>query len=177
MCLVDHDQPGSCQQPRQTLREAGVAEPFGRDQQHVEAVAGDRVEDHIPVGDVGRVDRRSAQPALGCRGHLVAHQREQRRHDQRRPLACRTQCRGRAPIDGGLAPAGGLHDEHPRLLLDQRCHRGGLVVARARVRPRHRGEDLAQVGVGDSHRRDHQAFASVPVRGDCRARPVKAWAS
>ena len=84
--LVDHDQAGVGRQRGQHLvAEVGVVEPFRADQQHVEVAGGDALVDLVPFGDVARVDRRGTHAGpLGGRD-LVAHQRQQRRHDDRRP--------------------------------------------------------------------------------------------
>ena len=149
--LVDHHQPGAGQQIGQTPRETGVAQPLGRDQQHVQPVGGDVGEDAVPIVQVGGVDGGRTQAAARRCGHLVTHERQQRRDDQRGTLALRTQGRGGRPVHGRLAPAGGLHHEHAGALLDQRGHGGRLVFTGMRSRARHRGEDLAQVGVGEGH--------------------------
>ena len=81
--LVDHHQPGRGHQAGQAPRETRVAQALGRDQQHVQAVAGDVVEDRVPIVEVGGVDGGRAQAGLGC----GAHQGEQRGDDQRGALA------------------------------------------------------------------------------------------
>ena len=74
-------------------------------------------------------------------GHLVAHQRQQRRHDDRRPAPRGAQQLGGDEVHRRLAPAGALHDERPPALHDQRLDRGPLVVAQSApaVRPAARG--------------------------------------
>ncbi len=65
--LVDHEQAGGGREPRQHLvAEAGVVEPLGADQQHVDLAGQDRLLDRLPVLDVGGVDGDRADPgALG----------------------------------------------------------------------------------------------------------------
>jgi hypothetical protein len=73
------------------LAEARVDQAFGRDEQHVDLVGRQRRAPRLPVGHVRRVHRH--RPDAGALGgaDLVAHQRQQRRDDERRPAA-----RGRA---------------------------------------------------------------------------------
>ena len=132
---TDVSRSGSC------AAKAGLASRSGRDEQDVDR-AGPDVGQHLRPGvEVGGVDGRGAQPGPLGRGDLVAHERQQRRHHQRRPGALRAQRGRRGPVDRRLAPAGGLHDEHPAVPLDQLLHRPHLVGPRA--------------GVGAGHRRDH----------------------
>ena len=77
MRFVDHDQTHLRHQLTQSSSEARIAEPFGRDQQHVEPVRVERGEDAVPVVDVRGVDRRRAQSRPFGGGDLIAHQREQ----------------------------------------------------------------------------------------------------
>ena len=109
--LVDHQQARRGGQPGQHLvAEARVVEPLGAHQQHVDLAGVDRVVDRLPLLDVGGVDRH--RPDAGALGglDLVAHQREQRRHDhgrpgpagsaaagwpRSRPPTCPTRCAGR----------------------------------------------------------------------------------
>ena len=57
------------------------------------------------------------------REHLVAHEREERRDEQRRATAAGAEQRGRDEVDRALAPAGALHAEHPLVVVDERFDR------------------------------------------------------
>jgi hypothetical protein len=60
---------------------------------------------------------------------LVAHEGQQRRHDQGRTGASAAQQRRGDEVHGRLPPAGALDDERPAMVLDQRADRRPLVVA------------------------------------------------
>ena len=122
--LVDHEQPAGRGQPRQHLvAEAGVVEPLGADQQHVDLAGADRVVDRLPRLDVGGVDRHRADAGpLGGRD-LVAHQRQQRADDHRRPGALGPQQQRGHEVDRRLAPPGALHDQRPPAIDRQRLDR------------------------------------------------------
>ena len=136
--LVDHQQPRGGGQPGQHLvAEAGVVEPLGAHQQHVDLAGVDRVVDRLPLLDVGGVDRHRADPGPLGRLDLVAHQGEQRRDDHRRarppasaaagsprsrPPTCPTRCAGRrargagrprAPRSPTTGPRGGRRRRGP----------------------------------------------------------------
>ena len=74
-------------------------------------------------------------------GDLVAHQRQQRRDDQRGPGALLAQQRRGEEVDGGLAPARALHAQHAGAVVDEVGDRLELVLAEARLRP---GEALQE---------------------------------
>ena len=80
---------------------------------------------------------------------LVAHQRQQRRHDQRGAAAAGPQQGGRDEVDRRLAPAGALHDEHPLAALDQRLDRLELAVAELRASGRRPAGPAAPRLVGE----------------------------
>ena len=148
--LVDHEQAGALGQLGQhVVAEAGVVEPLGADQQHVDLAGGDLRLDAGPVLGVGRVDgdRADAGPLGGV--DLVAHQREQRRDDHGRPGALRAQQRGGHEVDRRLAPAGALHDQRPAPVDDQRLDRGPLVLAQLGVVP---ADQRAEVPLGGGPR-------------------------
>ena len=128
--LVDHQQAAGRGQPGQHLvAEAGVVEPLGADQQHVDLAGADRVVDRLPLLDVGRVDGdRADAGALGGRD-LVAHQGEQRRDDdgrarrparaaaawrRSRPPTCPSRCAARPARGGGRRPAPRSRSTGPR---------------------------------------------------------------
>ena len=170
--LVDDEQPGGLGQLGQHLvAEAGVVQPLGADQQHVDLAGVDRVADRLPVLDVGRVDGGRADAGPLGRLDLVAHQREQRRDDHRRPGTESAQQGGRDEVDRRLAPAGPLHDEHPAL-LDRRAPRspptGRRAAGRRRGRPAHAGASRpggVRLVVGRGHP------DCLPAAPDNRCRP------
>ena len=134
--LVDDQQPAGGRQPRQHLvAEPGVVEPLGGHQQHVDLAGADLVVDRLPLLDVGGVDghRPDAGPLGG--GDLVAHQRQQRRDDHRRPGALLAQQQGGHEVDRRLAPAGALHDQGAPLVDRERRDRRPLVVVEDDVVP------------------------------------------
>ena len=94
------------------------------------------------------------------------------------PPPCDAQGRGRRPVDRRLAPAGGLHDQHPAPVVDQLGHRPQLVLAGRRVRAGHRGDGPAEgvlagegEGAVDCHAR-HSARPHPQVVTRCSARPT-----
>ena len=109
--LVDDDQPRRRHEAGQLLGpEAWVDEAFGGDEQHVERVVVEEPFDVCPLGDIRGVDRRGPDPGPLGGSHLVAHQREKRRDDESGPGPGPALQQGRDEVDGGLAPAGALHD-------------------------------------------------------------------
>ena len=135
--LVDHEQAAPGRQVGQLLGpEGGVVESLGTDQQDVDVVGLERRRDVTPVGRIGRVHRHGAHPGTLGRGDLVAHQRQERTDDDRRPGTLGTAERRRHEVDGRFAPPGALHHERTLPLLDQCQDRlelpiveDGLVVA------------------------------------------------
>ena len=87
--------------------------------------------DLVPLLAVGAVDRVRAQPKPLRGGDLVAHQRQQRADDQRRPGARLAQQRGRDEVHRRLPPAGALHAQHPRAIDDDVADRLQLPGAEA----------------------------------------------
>jgi hypothetical protein len=149
MRLVDHDQAHPGQQSAQPRRKARVAQTLGRDQQHVDGVCVQLLEDFIPIVNVRGVDRGGLQPRPLGRAHLIAHQRQQGRHHQRRPSArAADRVRGR-PVHRRLAPTGGLHYQHPRGRLQHRVHGVHLIGARHSTRPGQPGQDGVHVLFGE----------------------------
>ncbi len=134
--LVDHEHPEPTdQRVEHPSPEARVRQALGRDQQHVEGAREQVPLDRLPVGDVRRVESRRAQ-AGPCGGRdLVAHQRQQRRHDERGAGTLVAPDRRRGPVHGRLAPARRLNQQHPRARLAQRGDRPRLVVAQPGTRP------------------------------------------
>ena len=143
MRLVDDEQAATRGELRQHLvAELRVVEPLGAHQQHVDVAGRDRLGDLAPLGDVGRVDGGRAD--AGARGglDLVAHQREQWRHDHGRPAAGATEQRGGDEVDGGLAESGALHQQYPPPAGHQGLNRGPLVVAQSSIRSGKPPQDL-----------------------------------
>ena len=135
MRLVDHHQPGVVRQRGQHLiPKVGVVEPFRADQKHVEIPAAHPVVDLVPVGDVARVDGRGMDSGPLGRGHLVAHQRQQWRHDHGWPVPGGSEQFGGDEVDRRLAPPRALHDQCATALHDQRFDRDPLVVSQHRLR-------------------------------------------
>ncbi len=132
--LVDDDQAGRLGQVRQhVVAEPGVVEPLRADQQDVDRAVPDLGVDLLPVVQVGRVDRARVDARPRRRLDLVAHQRQQRRHDHGGPGPGRAQQRGRDEVDRRLAPPGPLHHQRAPLLGDEGADRRPLVVAQPRV--------------------------------------------
>ena len=132
--LVDDQQPGGRGEAGQhRVAEAGVVQPLGADQQHVDLAGRDLLLDRLPLLDVGGVDRDRADAGALGGGDLVAHQREQRRDDDRRAGALRAEQQRRHEVDRRLAPAGALHDQGAPAVDGQRLDRGPLVVVQHRV--------------------------------------------
>ena len=84
--------------------------------------------------------RADAEPLR--RRDLVAHQRQQRRDDQRRPGALLAQQRGREEVDGGLAPARALHAQHAGAIVDEVRDRLELMLAEPGVGAREALQEL-----------------------------------
>jgi hypothetical protein len=83
--LVDHQHPRRRRQlGKHRLPEIRVVEPLRADQQHVDPTGEDLALHLLPLVQVRRVDRRRLHTGTGGRVDLVAHQREQRRHDDGR---------------------------------------------------------------------------------------------
>ena len=95
----------------------------------------------------GAVDRLAPQPEPAGGLDLVAHQRQQRRDQQRRPEPLLAQQVGGQEVDGALAPPRALHHEHPRPIVDERLDRLALPVAELGVgAPGQPPESVEQVG-------------------------------
>ncbi len=133
--LVDDEQPGRLGQPGELLvPEPRVVQPLGAHQQQVDLVGGQRRGHLGPLVGVGGVHRHGAQTGPPGGVDLVAHQRQQRRHDQRGAAPAGPDQRGGDEVDRRLAPAGALDHEHPLAALDQRRDRLELAVAELRRR-------------------------------------------
>jgi hypothetical protein len=145
--LVDHEQADLGREAGQHLvAEPGRVEPLGGHDQQVDLAGHHPLVDLVPVVGVGRVDGLGCDAGPAGGGDLVAHERQERRHDERGPGAALAQQRGGEEVDGRLAPAGALHDEGPTAVDHQRLDRGQLVGAEDGVRPRQRPDELAGPG-------------------------------
>ena len=157
--LVDDDQPRPAADERHDLvRELGVGEPLGRDDQQVDRVVAQRVGQLVDRGVVGRVDRHAAQaePAGGL--DLVAHEREQRRDQQRRPEPLLAQQVGGEEVDRRLAPPGALHHEHPRPVVHERLDRLALIVPELGVGPRGEPPECVEQRIRVGHGTEHGSW-------------------
>ena len=84
--FIDDQQPGAAEEFGQLgLPESGIGEPFRRDQEDIHLIGGQLFADGVPLQLVGGVDGDGADPGTGGSGHLVPHQGEQGRNDQRGP--------------------------------------------------------------------------------------------
>ena len=127
--LVDDEQTAAGTDDREHLgAEAAVGEPLGRDQQEVDLVAIDRVLHVGPLGLVRRVEGDGTDAHAGRGLDLVAHEREQRRDEDRGPGARLAQDLGGDEVDRALAPAGALHEQHAAAVGDEGRDRLELVV-------------------------------------------------
>ena len=163
--FVDDDQACAGDERRESACEARVGETFGRDEEHVDGAGVDVGQDAVPVVDVGGVDRDRPQPGSLGGGELVAHEGEQRRHDQRRAAAQGADRRGRGPVHRRLPPPGRLHHQHAGLVGDQCLDGPGLVLVRACGVARHRRQHRDEMFVGDL--REVGALALRPRRSGC----------
>ena len=120
--LVDDEQAHPLAQHRQLLlAEARVGEPLGRDQQDVDVVGRQARPDVVPLVRVGGVDGHGPHARALGGGHLVAHERDERRDEQRRAGALLPEQRRRDEVDRRLAPPGALHDQRAPPVVDQRA--------------------------------------------------------
>jgi hypothetical protein len=108
--LVHDQQTGGRRELRQHIvTEVGVVQALRADQQDIDVAGMDLGHDRVPVLQIGRVDRAGVHAGPRRRIDLVAHQREQRRDDDRRAGTARSQQRGCDEVDGRLPPSGPLH--------------------------------------------------------------------
>ena len=174
--LVDDEQAGGRGQLGQDgVAEAGVVEPLGADQQHVDLAPGDRRRRPASQSStLAELTVTARMPARCGGGDLVAHQRQQRADDDGRPGAAGPQQRGGDEVDGRLAPAGALHDQRPAPAASP-ARRSRSTGPRAARRPRR----PARAG-GARRRRARSSSWSSSAR-PCqtgptgRVRPVDGW--
>ena len=130
MRLVDDQQPDRSSEERQhVLAEARVIQPLRADQQQVDRPVRQTIAHTVPFLPVGRVDRVRPQPEALRSHQLVAHQRQQRAHDQRRTRPGLPQKRRGDEVDSGFPPSGPLDAEHPRSVHHHVADRRQLAVA------------------------------------------------
>ncbi len=162
--LVDHEQPDARRQRREhPVAEVGVVEPLRADQQDVDSRLGERLFDDLPLLGVGRVDRHRVDSGPTGSLDLVAHEGQQRRHDQRRPGPASAQEGRRHEVHGRLAPAGALDDERPPPAGDQRFDGRPLVVAQDGVVPADQSPEHT-FGVIPHDRRPYRGGVSISRR-------------
>ena len=101
---------GTDQRHRQ-VGELRIGEPLGRHEDEVDVVRRDVGGELVDRRRRRAVHRHRPQPEPGRGVDLVAHQREQRRDEQRRPEPGIAQQPGREEVDRALAPSGALDDE------------------------------------------------------------------
>ena len=156
--LVDHQQPHrGGEQGQHLVAEAGVVQSLGADQEQVELVGGQPIAHRVPFVAVGGVDRVRAQPEPASGRQLVAHQRQQRRDDQRRAGwvgGVVSQQRGGDEVDRRLAPAGALHAQDPGAVDGDIADGLELPVAKLGVR-RAGQRPQATEGIGGKGCRAH----------------------
>ncbi len=169
MTLVDDQEAEvSCDRRKHPVSELRVREPLRGHQEHVKPSGRDGRLDLRPRLDVGGVERGSRQTGAFRSLDLVAHQAQQRRHDQGEAgvlMAADGRCR---PVHRRLAPTGRLHDENPCGRLTQCCDCRLLVAPQGRIGS---GERLYDVG------RDLQAGRRQRSRRSCRGRRCHGYQS
>ena len=133
--LVDDQHPGAAREPGEKLvAERRVVQALRADEKEVDEPGAEVVADLLPVVAVAGVERHRAHTEPRRHRHLVAHQRQQRADEQHRAAATLAEKAGGEHVDGGLSPAGALHDEHSPTSIDQRRDRRSLVGAESRAR-------------------------------------------
>lgn len=151
--FVDHEHAHPGDQGRHLLvAELRVVQALGGDEEHVDLVTGEGSLGLTPLVRVRGVDRHRTDPGPRGSGDLVAHQGEQRRHQDRRATPAPAQQQRRQEVHRRLAPPGALDDEGALPVLDQRGDRLELAGVEHRVgAPRERSERLLRLG-GDVRR-------------------------
>ena len=132
--LVNHQQPGPADELGELVFPEGrVGEAFRRDQQDVHFIGGELLADGVPVQLVRGVDGHRPHPGPRRGGHLVAHERQERGHDQGGAGAAAAQQQGGDEVHGRLPPAGALHHQGPPAAVDQGLN--GLELAVMELAP------------------------------------------
>ena len=169
MRLIDDQQPASGEERRQLLGEARVGETFRRDQQNVGRPGAHLVQHVGPLLDVRRVDGRGAQSSTLGSSDLVAHQGQQRGDDDRVAATAGAQRARRRPVHRRLAPAGRLHDQDPRPVVDEGADGDSLIRTRHGAVAGHRRDRVPEMDVG----RPVDHGSSVPNNTPVRACPAE----
>jgi hypothetical protein len=144
--LVDHEQARAGGDRRQDVgAERRVVEPLGRDEEQVDLVGIDRGGDLLPIVSVLAVNREGSDARALGHPDLVAHQREERRHEDRRPGAGVAEQPRRDEVHGRLAPTGALDEEVPAALSDDGVDRLALALAEPSIGPGDRIQKLEGV--------------------------------
>jgi len=132
VCFVDHQQRYLCGDTSQyLLAKVLVRQALRRDQQDVDLTLGQLSLDCRPGVHVVGIDRGGSNPHPLSRSDLVPHQCQQRRDQQRRPVAGLSQQLGCDEVNEALTPAGLLHDQQAALALDDVAD-GTLLAATER---------------------------------------------
>ena len=165
--LVHHQQACARREPGEhPVPEVGVVQPLRADQEDVHLARVDGGVGGLPVAGVRRVDRDRLHPGAGGGVDLVAHQREQRRDDDRGTRTRRPQQGGGHEVHRRLAPSRALHDQRTSPLHDEGVDRGPLVVAQPGAGPREGAQHLlgalAESGVGQLGRRHPSIVTPAP---------------
>ena len=135
--LVDHEEAGARRDVRAapSSRKRGFAKRSGETRSRSTRRRARSASSCLPLVGVVARDPNRAHAAALARLDLVAHEREQRRDEQRRTGAAGSQQSRRDEVDRALAPAGPLDDEDPPALDDERFDGFELVGAELGVGP------------------------------------------
>ena len=133
-------------------RKLGLLSRSGLTSRTSTCAGGDLGVDLVPVVGVGRVHGAGLDAGPAGRLDLVAHQRDQRGNDHRRPGPAGPQQGGGGEVDRRLAPPGALHDQGPAPVADQSLDSAPLILAQPGARPGQRAQGLLgllpQLGLG-----------------------------
>ena len=142
--LVDDEETQPLRQAGQDPPgKAGGVEPLGADGQQVDLAGGEGRLDGRPLVRVGGVDRRRSDTHAAGGGDLIAHQGQQRRHDQGGSGPGVAEQAGGDEVDGRLPETGALDHQRPSALPDHRFDGGRLVGSEHGVGTGQLAEQLA----------------------------------
>ena len=128
--LVDHQQAQRVGDGHEhAVHEFVIGQPFRRHQQRIRFAAMNECLDLRPIGLVGGVDSHRPHAVALRTVDLVAHQGQERRHDQRRAPPTLAQQPGGDEVDGALAPTRAFHDEESTPSAHKRVNGLPLAVA------------------------------------------------
>ena len=152
MSLIDHEQPNTSADARQHVAQKMlVVEPFRRNEEHVASVLSKVGFDRPPVIAIAAVQGVSTNADPFGHLDLIAHQREQRTDEQRRPRVLFAQQLGRQEVDETLAPPGALHDEQSAFALYEALDRFPLPGAKRRGWAVHGAEQILSMRKQGGH--------------------------